>query len=363
MGAKVVEGNFAGSAHMLEALQFISQTAGDSPCVMNVSLGTNGGAHDGKSLVETGIDTIVHAKSNRAIVLAASNSYADGIHASGTVKQGETFDLNWIVESHDFTFNELELWYDKKDEFSCEIITPQGKSLGELKLGTNHQILGPHNEILAFMAHRKNDPNNGDHVINIFMERSQMNSLDPEHNWVTVGKWMIRLKGLRIESGKFHAWIERDDAAQSHFDAPLDNSHTIGSISCGMKSVVVGSYDAKAPDTPLSFFSSSGPTRDGRQKPEISAPGHRVSAAASGTETGHIQMSGTSMAAPAVTGVIALMLAEAHAHGLKLSSDEIHEILRASARPMANGWHDRYGYGRIDASEAIKKVEALLPVR
>src|SRR5207244_230688 len=107
----------------------------------------------------------------------------------------------------------------------------------------------------------------------------------------------------------------------------LDNSHTIGSISCGRESVAVGSYDAHKDNLPISFFSNAGPTRDGRQKPEVSAPGHAVWAAWSRTSTGVVQKSGTSMAAPAVAGLVALMLADAHARGISLDSTAIRALL------------------------------------
>ncbi|ODB55032.1 hypothetical protein A7311_20570 [Paenibacillus polymyxa] len=370
-GPEAVEGNFGGSVHLLEALQYIFKLADNRPCVTNVSLGTNGGPHDGTSLVEAGLDTLVSAANNRAIVLAASNSYADGIHTSGTIQQNETQDLHWIVESSDITSNEIEIWYDKTDEFSCQLIAPNGLNLGEIKLGTNHQVLGEQNEILIFISHREQDPNNGDNVINIFMERNLL-----------PGSWTLKLRGIRIQSGKYHAWIERDDdwedangvfyKNQSHFKQPLDNTHTLGSICCGKKSIVVGSYSAKEAGTPLSYFSSAGPTRDGRQKPEISAPGgnatrnepkqFKVMAAKSGSINGVTDMMGTSMAAPAVTGIVALMLAEAKAHGNSLTIEDIHEILRKSARPMADGWHDRYGFGRIDANRAVQLVAELTPV-
>ncbi|MNC08040.1 Serine protease AprX [compost metagenome] len=359
MGAEAVEGNFGGSVHLLEALQYIFKFAGNQPCVTNVSLGTNGGPHDGSSLVEVGFDTLVNAASNRAIVLAASNSYTDGIHASGTIRQNEVKDLHWIIERTDVTSNEFELWYDKQDEFSCQLIAPDGINLGEIKLDTNHQVLGDQNEILIFISHRKQDPNNSDNVINIFMESNMPH-----------GRWTLKLRGINVQSGKYHAWIERDDNGQSHFEQPLDNTHTLGSICCGKKSIVVGSYSAKEAGTPISFFSSAGPTRDGRQKPEISAPGGNatrnnsvpVMAAKSGSKNDVTGMMGTSMAAPAVTGIVALMLAEAMAHGISLTIEEIHEILRKSARPMAGGWNDRYGFGRIDANKALQLVAALTPV-
>ena len=87
-------------------------------------------------------------------------------------------------------------------------------------------------------------------------------------------------------------------------------------------------------------------------------PGHAVRAAQSGTVTGSRLMSGTSMAAPAVAGLIALMLAEARSRDLDLSIEKIREILTSTARrnpPSGFDWHDRHGFGRVSAMSAIQK--------
>ena len=67
---------------------------GRQPCVINVSLGTNGGPHDGSTLVEQGIDRLLDAAPNRGVCIAASNSFADGIHSAATVPASGSFDLD-----------------------------------------------------------------------------------------------------------------------------------------------------------------------------------------------------------------------------------------------------------------------------
>lgn len=61
------------------------------------------------------------------------------------------------------------------------------------------------------------------------------------------------------------------------------------------------------PSQGLVAFGASGPTSDGRRKPEIAAPGSGILSAALGTTCGTQALSGTSMATPAVSGVAVLM--------------------------------------------------------
>ena len=118
---------------------------------------------------------------------------------------------------------------------------------------------------------------------------------------------ILEISGARSAADAFSGSI-REDA---------DTLRTIGEkMKAQNYSIVVGSYDAHRSAKPLSYFSSAGPTRDGRQKPELSAPGHEVRAANSGSVNGVTVMSGTSMASPAVTGAIAILLGEAKARKL-----------------------------------------------
>lgn len=347
-GPGVVESTFGDSVMLLEAVRYIFDKAGSRPCVINISLGTNGGPHDATTLVEQGIDGLIAADPNRAVTIAASNTHDDGIHASGTLAQGGTHDLVWRVPTNDYSHNELELWYNAGDVFDVELITPSGNSLGTIPAGSNGELMDATGAVQIFAVNRIGDPNNGDNTIGIFLERT-----------VDSGNWTVRLHAKTVHNGHFHAWIERDNTSPSSFKPPHDNTHTIGSISCGRNTIVVGSYDAHKPTQPISYFSSEGPTRDGRKKPEISGPGHAVRAAHSRTGTEVVSKSGTSMAAPAVAGIVALMMAEAQGNGIDLTNQDIHDILKSTHQsnpPNAGNWDARYGVGRVNAAAALDAV-------
>lgn len=352
-GPEAVGKSFGDSVQLLEALKFVFDAAGTTPCSINVSLGTNGGPHDGSSLVEQGIDRLLTQAKNRSVCIAASNSFADGIHAAGTVPANGTFDLKWVVAPGDRTDNELELWYPGATRLSVEILQPNNASVGTVPPGQSGTVTA-NGKIILFVANRLNDPNNHDNMIGVYL-----------HPNAPSGEWKLRLKSLQSQAVDFHAWVERDDQGQSNFAEPHDNSRTLGSISCGQKPIVVGSYDAHKPDVPLSWFSSAGPTRDGREKPEVSAPGHAVVAARSRSKTGVTTMSGTSMATPAVTGTVALMLAEAKARNKSLSIDQIRQAVISTARrtpPPGTAWDSRYGNGRISAKGLVATVMGVSPV-
>ena len=87
------------------------------------------------------------------------------------------------------------------------------------------------------------------------------------------------------------------------------DAYSVNSLACGERILSVGNYDTKR--FRPNVTSSQGPTRNGRAKPEILAPGTDILAAngfASLREP-WVGMTGTSMASPYAAGVAGLMLA------------------------------------------------------
>ena len=130
--------------------------------------------------------------------------------------------------------------------------------------------------------------------------------------------------------------------------------------------ITVGSAHRDSPHTyGVSFFSSKGPTADGRLKPDLVAPGERITSAAAASHLRrlgvqnppaancYIDDSGTSMAAPHVSGAIAAFLSVRRE--FIGQPEEVKKIFLDSATPLGR---ERYfeGHGLVDVMRAIQSV-------
>lgn len=348
-------GNLGDAVTILEAIDFIDRLAGDRPCVLNASVGRHGGPHDGSTLVEQALDYLVASKPGRAVTQSCGN-YADAdVHAAGRLLPGESRTLRWSVSPADATPNELEVWYPGRDTFTVEVCLPGRVPPVRLGLDQAAPVVGDGRE-LGRAYHRSRDPNNGQNHVDVFLDAGGPG-----------GTWEVTLRGVDVVDGRFHAWVERDatcPGCQSRFDPDdADPSTTTGTISNGLRTIAVGAYDPHAPDLPLGVFSSSGPTVDGRQKPEFVAPGVAVLAARSAppgasSPTGdYVRKSGTSMAAPYVAGVVACMY---EAAGRPLPVREVRAALAETARraPVSSA---RVGAGLVDPVAVVARVSSGAP--
>src|SRR5262249_32084339 len=107
----------------------------------------------------------------------------------------------------------------------------------------------------------------------------------------------------------------------------------------------------------VSFFSSRGPTGDGRMKPDLVAPGERIRAPLPGGEPGTGgdwgDLDGTSMAAPHVSGAAAMMMArysELIRQPLRLK-----RILCQSATDLGRE-RSFQGHGMLDVLRAFQSI-------
>ena len=116
--------------------------------------------------------------------------------------------------------------------------------------------------------------------------------------------------------------------------------------------VTVGATHRYRPHTyGVSFFSSRGPTGDGRLKPDLVAPGERIVSCLPGDEWG--ELDGTSMAAPHVSGAAAMLMARYSE--LIGEPRRIKRILCESATDLGRE-RSFQGHGMLDVLRAFQKI-------
>jgi hypothetical protein len=127
--------------------------------------------------------------------------------------------------------------------------------------------------------------------------------------------------------------------------------------------ITVGSTHREMPHVyGVSYFSSKGPTGDGRMKPDVVAPGEKILSAATGKllmdraegkQCEYVEDSGTSMAAPHVSGVIAAFLSVRRE--FIGEPERVKEIFLGAATDLKRE-RSFQGAGLIDLMRAIQSV-------
>lgn len=167
------------------------------------------------------------------------------------------------------------------------------------------------------------------------------------------GEWLLEIRsGTVPEGGEIHCWIERSQGVPSSFVNHADEEMTLSIPGTASSVIAVGAVDASRP-LQVGAFSSYGPTRDGQKKPIVCAPGVNVRAAEGGTDDGAFADSGTSMAAPHVTGAIALLLSRTAKSGKIPSGNQIVSALRQKTQNYNGRWDRGQGYGIIDVGALL----------
>ena len=143
-------------------------------------------------------------------------------------------------------------------------------------------------------------------------------------------------------------------------------SNTINDPGNSALAITVGATHRDSPHIyGVSYFSSKGPTGDGRLKPDLIAPGERITSCAAGkklvsmggdvpdTPSPYIDDTGTSMAAPHVSGAVAAFLSIRREFIQR--PEEVKRIFLESATPLGR---ERYfeGHGLLDLMRAIQSV-------
>lgn len=328
------------------ALDFIDRMATKLglPVVVNVSQGMNAGAHDGKSALEVAFDEFSKGgrRPGRVIVKSAGNERHKNGHAVVTVAEGPQEHLTWKRPSGTTWPRErLELWWSSANELEFRLVNPR-KQRSEWVTEARPMVdaaFPSGNPYRIDLVKRHID--NGDSQLLIDIGEG-----------VDAGEWRLEIKGRRVpDEGTIHAWLERIDDLPSAFTNHASEETTISIPGTAQTVVTVGAVGLDPLE--VGHFSSYGPTRDRRQKPDVVAPGVAIKAACGNSTSDIIAMDGTSMAAPHVAGAIALVLSRAMKSGNLPTATQIASALRQKTSNYTSRWDRGQGYGIVDAAKLL----------
>ena len=137
-----------------------------------------------------------------------------------------------------------------------------------------------------------------------------------------------------------------------HSIAPFD---TLGTTAAAKNVVAVGAVQTSGS---IVSFSSRGPAKDGRVKPDVVARGAGVHSTFPTDSYGNL--SGTSMAAPAVTGIAALITEQwKRSYGTQPSAAAVKALLIAGTDDLGNPGPDyTFGFGLVNAQKSVDLIRA-----
>ncbi|EGT5618851.1 peptidase S8 [Clostridium perfringens] len=282
------------STQLMRGLKFLMDKSNEinKPLVVNISLSTNDGSHNGSSLLEKYIQTFTQLQ-KAVIVVAAGNEGNSAHHVGGKMKKEEDLDLN-IGDGEKVIM--LDFFKPVLVDVSVEVISPTGISTGPMELSESYKerFVG-REKIIVYSTGPKPFDIQGQTTISIL----------PLGDTITAGGWRIIVKKLNNYEGYFDIWLPISEGLneRTRFLQP-DVYNTLG-IPATVEGVIsVGSYNFL--NNNLSAFSGRGVVRpEWLIKPDLVAPGENILSTAE--EQGFDTKSGTSMAAPQVAGICALL--------------------------------------------------------
>ena len=336
----------ARTTDVMRAVKYLLDRAEERgmPCVVNLSYGTNCGSHQGQTLFESYIDQSAQ-RGRSVIVCAAGNEGSGAHHFRGKLIEGGTVEAEFTVS----TLREqiyLSLWKNFADEAVLELILPNGQTTGLLTEGTRTFRFGSIRVSVYYGVPTHYSASQEA----IFLMEAPAGEMD--------GLWKLRCTGKRVADGRFDMWLPTVEEVtdRTAFLQP-EPDLTITLPATALYPISVGGYRTET-ETASPFSGRGGQDCWGRVMLDIMAPAEAVRSAKAGG--GYDVFTGTSMAAPFVSGSAALMMEWGIVQGndLFLYGQRVKAFLCKGAlrSPFLNYPNPQWGYGRLNLCGTMNEL-------
>lgn len=398
----VVKINLNGSflTSVVDGINYIFKKADElgKPVVINTSVGTYFGSHDGSDLATEAIEYMVNEKPGRAIVAAAGNAGKYNMHLSYHVNKDTQF--TWFKYNPKLGLVYFELWADTADfnrvNFRLSAESPDNYACCYKQKSYNVQKDFNLNPGIGIMKDSIKTPHgncigiatfyveivDGRYVLDVVIRPDSTNYL---FNFSTFGKGKFDLWSHPVLTGTSEMVSDVPTVTEyppiAYYRKPDNKKSMVSSWACSPSVLTVGSYinrNSYKSYTGATVYlngvqgdmeptSSLGPTRDGRIKPDLLTSGQNVltplalwerNSYLNGnpdklTESGwHTRFGGTSAAAPIGAGAVALFFEK---YPEASAQDVIHVFTQTAIADSFTGSvpNDKAGYGKLDLFAAM----------
>lgn len=395
----VLVGSNLSEVGIFDAIRYIHRYARSvgKPCVINMSLGSLMGSHDGMTGIDASIESYLNAPAHTDSIVLVSSASNDGNMPVHLNKQLSATDTTletalYFIDTVD-VYIPVDIWGSVGNSFDVELRVLDKSADTMMSFGPLMRCVAGADSIYVFNL---SVPNGGTPYectvtvegMNPLNQRPHVNlEINNVHKSTPMDHELLLT--VRSTSGEVHLWSEGGYFTSTpNYPAARrgDDQYTIGGIDGnGTSAISVGSYNSRQAwkridgtmeviitnsEGDISNFSSHGPTIDGRTKPDICTPGSLLVSSVSrfwpdylvlnylydsvvwnGNTEYYATMQGTSMASPAAAGVVALWLQENPARNV----DSIRAIIHATALQdeftgniTAEG-DNSWGWGKLNA--------------
>lgn len=396
----------AGMSSIIDAVNYIFTYAAlvGKPAAANLSWGCSIGPNDGSSLFSQALANLVGP--GKIFVVSAGNNGDENIHWSGentsdSIMSNQTFIQFPNVAGEKRTW--VDIWGQTQKPLCVSFMVYNGNSVVDSSATVcvasnqtqNGHLIGFTGDTIFYnIAGTETDINNQKTHLLVDLHSKANDSL-------SIKVW---------HGGQFNAWLGYVNDYNGYYGAFVNynkpwatqgnSSYTLGEMSCSPSAITVAAYVSKisfknlagaqqsylgyASTNKIAPFSSKGPTANNQMKPDIAAPGMTIASSVNSFDVSYssgggnyassvyqyvwpvnnktyyyAEASGTSMSAPMMSGIVALML-EAHP---MLTPNQLKSVLSQTAykdnfttnTPDSAIW----GYGKANAYAMLKKAVVL----